>query len=81
MPSDERVLASWTEMPYTSYDKRGWTIEHRVVVEHYGAMGSDVRHEVRSSDSDDCPDEWTELDIAELRDHGMFVRKRDGDWP
>jgi len=79
--SDTTVLASWTEHPYTSYDKRSWAIEHRVVVEHYGGMGGDVRHEVRSSDSEDCPAEWTEKDVVELRDHGKLVRKQDGDWP
>ena len=80
MPSDTAVIASWTEHPYTSYDKRSWVIEHRVVIEHYGGLGADVRHEVRSSDSEDCPDEWTELDVAELRDHGMLIQKQDGDW-
>jgi len=75
---DTATIAEWTESPYTSHDKRGWVVEHRVVVEHYGGLGADVRHEVRSSDDDSLPDEWTERDIAELRDHGMLVHKGGG---
>lgn len=78
MSHDTATIAEWTTMPYTSYDKRGWVIEHRVVVEHYGGIGADVRHEVRSSDAEDIPDEWAERDAVELRDHGMLVTKGGG---
>jgi hypothetical protein len=42
----------------------------------YERVVADVVHEVRSSDLDKVPDEWTELDAVELRDHGL--RDRDG---
>ena len=76
--SDEtkRTVAEWTESPYTSYDRRGDVVQHRVVVIHYERVVADVIHEVRSSDSDAVPSEWTELDAVELRDHGL--RHRDG---
>lgn len=69
--SEERVVAEWTEMPFTSYDRRGDVVEHRVVLEYYGETGADVRHEYRSSDADRYPDEWTEYTAYELRDHGI----------
>lgn len=67
----ERVVAEWTESPFTSYDRRGDVIEHRVVINHYGGTGADVRHEYRSADADSYPDDWTECDAYELRDHGL----------
>ena len=76
MSETKRTLAEWTESPYTAYDRRSEVIQHRVVVIHYARVVADVVHEVRSSDSDKVPDEWTELDAVELRDHGL--RDRDG---
>jgi len=75
---DTQTMAQWDESPFTSHDRRGDVIQHRVVVEHHGGVGADVRHEVRSTDSDKCPDEWTEVDALELRDHGMLRTKADG---
>jgi hypothetical protein len=72
--SDTYRVASWSERPYTAHDKRRWQIDHRVVVESYGPTGVDVRHEVRSDDPP-IPDEWTELEVYEARQHG--VRKVD----
>jgi len=69
--SESRVVARWSEYPYTSYKRRRQEIEHRVVIEHYGGVGADVRHEVRSSDGDNIPDDWAESDAYELRDHGL----------
>lgn len=69
--SDQRTVAHWTEYPYTAYEKRSYEIEHRVVIEHYGSVGTDVRHEVRSADDDSVPDEWAEVEAYEVRDHGL----------
>jgi hypothetical protein len=69
----DHVLARWSENPYTSYDKRSWKIQHRVVVIHYSAATADVRHEVRSADDPSVPEDWTEREAVELRDHGMNV--------
>lgn len=69
----DHVVARWSEHPYTSYDKRSWEIQHRVVVIHYTGVGADVRHEVRSSDDPSLPSDWTEREAVELRDHGMRV--------
>lgn len=65
------TVAEWTESPFTSYDRRGNVVEHRVVIEHYGQTGADVRHEFRSRDDKSYPSEWTECDAYELRDHGI----------
>jgi len=74
--SETEVMGRWSEHPYTSYDKRSWSVEHRVVVEHYGDV-TDVRHEVRSSDDPSRPDEWTETKAAEIRSYGMQVHRHD----
>lgn len=67
----KRVVAVWTEAPFTSYERRSHRIEHRVLIEHYGGIGADVRHEVRLMDDDSVPDEWVECDVFELREHGI----------
>lgn len=74
MSSDTATIASWTEMPYTSYDKRSIVIHHRVRVIHYDGTSADVMHERREGDG-----EWKTVAVAELRDHGMTHQKlRDG---
>lgn len=65
------VVARWSESPFTSYDRRGNVIEHRVVLAHYDDVGTDVVHEVRSSDDRSVSDEWTELESYEVRDQGV----------
>jgi len=74
--TDTEVMGRWTEHPYTSYEKRSWTVEHRVIVEHYDRGLADVRHELRSRDDPSRPDDWTEIKSAEIRDHGMRVHDR-----
>lgn len=69
--TNKHTVAEWKESPFTSYDRRGNIVEHRVVIEHYGGTGADVRHEFRSLDDDSYPDDWTECDAYELRDHGI----------
>jgi len=69
--TDERVVDEWNEYPFTSYERRGHVVEHRIVITHYGGTGADVRHEYRSPDDNSYPEEWTEYDVYELRDHGI----------
>lgn len=74
--SEKRTVAEWSEGPYTSYERRGDVVEHRVVVIRYESGVSDVIHEARSSDADDVPSQWAEVGAVELRGNG--VRDRDG---
>jgi len=68
MRSNEYTVAEWTEMPYTSHDRRGAVIEHRVVFEPFNAIGADIRHEVRSDDGRaNVSDEWTAVKVFEMR--------------
>ena len=74
--SEKRTLCEWTEYPYTSHDKRTHEVEHRVVVERYDQETHDLRHEVRSTESDAYPSTWTPAKVMELRPHGMGVLER-----
>lgn len=76
---NKHVLTRWPEHPYQSYDKRYWTVEHRILVKHIEGVGADVRHEVRSSDDPSVPSEWSEREAVELRSHGMRVIGGDSD--
>ncbi|WP_255149004.1 hypothetical protein [Halorarius halobius] len=67
----ERLVAEWSERPFTSVKRRRATVEHRVLVEHHGGVGVDVRHEVRCPDVDGLPDEWTPAEVFEARQHGL----------
>ena len=78
--SNELTLAEWTEMPYTSHERRGDTVEHRVVVESHGDVGADARHEVRSEDADHMPSTWTAAEVVEARPHGLERVKRGETW-
>lgn len=69
--SDTHTLVEWTESPYRSYDKRSRTVQHRVVVDDYGPAGADARHEVRSDTDPTVPHTWTEVDVVEVRQHGI----------
>lgn len=76
MSSEKRVVAEWSERPFTDYGKRRWDVEHRVLVEHTPGVGTDVRHQVRSGDADSIPSEWTDVEIFEGRPHGLESIKR-----
>lgn len=67
----ERLVATWREHPFTGIHKRRATVEHRVLVETHGAVGVDVRHEVRCRDLDGYPSEWTAAEVYEARPHGI----------
>ena len=71
--SDEVVIASWTESPYTSHDKRHIAIHHRVRVISYDERSTDVVHERREGNG-----EWKTVAVAELRDYGMTHQKLRG---
>jgi hypothetical protein len=72
--SDDCIIASWEESPYTSYDKRGVVIHHRVRLVHYDSTSADVLHERREDG-----DSWVTVTVAEMRSHGMTVHtQRDG---
>lgn len=76
--SDTETLATWTESPYTSYDKRHITVKHRVRVIRYEGGFADVIHQ-RQVQDDASAVEWEEVKRTELRDHGMRTQKvRDG---
>jgi len=68
--SETVTLASWTTSPYTSYDKRGIVIHHRVRIVRYDDSSTDVMHERREGN-----EEWTTVAVAELRDYGMTHQK------
>jgi hypothetical protein len=76
--TDTVTIASWTEHPYTSHDKRHITVEHRVRVLHYDGGHADVQHERRRRDKNKVIDDWTTVEVAELRDHGLERRKLKG---
>lgn len=78
----ERVVAEWSEHPYTGLGKRSWAIQHRVVVETFTGTGVDIRHEVRSDDADGVSDEWKAAEVYEAREHGVdkITRAEGEEW-
>lgn len=79
--SDSRIVAEWSDKPFVAHDRRRDSVQHRVVLDHHGAAGWDVRHEVRSEDSDAVGDDWTPAEIWEVREHGITkVRAEDAGW-
>ena len=75
----ERVIAEWTEHPFTGIGKRSWGVQHRVIAESFSGTGVDIRHEVRSDDADGVPDDWTPAEVYEAREHGVDkITRADG---
>jgi len=68
--SDTYTVSTWTEMPYTSYNKRHIRVEHRVRVLVYGEQAIDVLHERRRDDNGQRGD-WEGIDVLEVRPHGV----------
>lgn len=68
--TDSYTVATWTEMPYTSYDKRHIRVEHRVRVLVYDEGHIDMVHE-RRRDDDGQRGEWKGVDVLEVRPHGV----------
>lgn len=65
-----RLVAEWTDRPYTDINKRYKKVQHRIVFDAHGRVGVDIRHEVRSDDTDAVPDKWTACVVYEIREHG-----------
>jgi len=68
--SEKTTIAKWEESPYTSYDKRGITVQHRVQVARYEADSINVVHQRREGDGD-----WVAVRVVESRPHGMRKSK------
>ena len=68
--SDSYTVATWTEAPYTSYDKRHIRVEHRVRLLAYDENHVDVVHEHRRDDGGQRG-EWKGVDVLEVRPHGV----------
>jgi hypothetical protein len=68
--TDTYTVATWTEAPYTSYDKRHIRVEHRVRLLVYDEDHVDVVHE-RRQDDDGQRGEWKGVDVLEVRPHGV----------
>ena len=64
--SDQSVIARWTEHPYTAYQRRGATVEHRVLLIVYD-HGVDIEHQVRGDTQASPPAEWTAITAWEVR--------------
>lgn len=72
--TDKHTIASWTESPYTSYDKRHIVIHHRVRIIRYDETTVDVVHQRREGD-----EAWKVVEAVELREYGLIPNKiRDG---
>lgn len=75
------VLYSWSDKPFVGVRHRHETVEHQLVVAYTHEIGVDVRHEVRSEDTEKFPDEWTPVEYIEVRDYGArHVRKPEARW-
>ncbi|MFB6189357.1 MAG: hypothetical protein ABEI57_05690 [Halapricum sp.] len=69
--SDTRhVMAEWSTKPFADIRHRHETVEHRLVVEYTHGVGVDIRHEVRSDDTEKFPDEWMAVETIESREYG-----------
>ena len=71
--TDTYTVATWTEAPYTSYDKRHIRVEHRVRVIVYGEDFVDVVHE-RRRDDDGQRGDWKGVEVLKVRGHGVRER-------
>jgi len=73
--TDERLVASWSDKPYTSHRKRHITVEHRIFVVWYPGVGCDIRHEIQCDERG--YNDWTVAEAWEFRDHGVEKVTRD----
>jgi len=63
------TVFEWETHPYTSYDKRSQTVQHRVQIKHYEKTAVDVVKEVREPAAG--LKKWTEVEVWEVRQHGV----------
>ena len=68
--TDAYTVATWTEMPYTSYEKRHIRVKHRVRVLVYDGQTVDVVHQRRCDDGGQRGD-WEGVDVLDVRPHGV----------
>jgi len=74
--AEEYTIAVWAHYPFTSYDKRGRTVEHRVRVVAYDTGFVDVLHERNERYTNDG---WVTVEVVEVRDQGVrYEKRRDG---
>ncbi|MFC4989604.1 hypothetical protein [Saliphagus infecundisoli] len=65
----ERLIATWSDSPYTGIQKRHITVTHRIVANWYPGIGCDIRHEIKCADRE--YNDWTPAETWELRSHGV----------
>lgn len=70
--TDSYIVATWTEAPCTSYDKRHIRVEHRVRVLVYDEGHIDVVHERRRDDGQ--RGDWKGVKVLEVRPHDVRER-------
>jgi SPX domain protein involved in polyphosphate accumulation len=67
--SETYTIAQWETHPYTSHDKRSWTVHHRIRLKRYDTTTADIVVERK------IPKEgltgWNEVEAYELREHGV----------
>jgi hypothetical protein len=68
--TDAYTIATWTDAPYTSFNKRYIQIEHRVRLLVHEPTVVDVLHE-RRRDDDGQRGDWEGVDVWEVRPHGV----------
>lgn len=71
----ERKIAEWQERPYTSYDRRGATVYHRVMLFVYD-HGIDVEHQARGDEDAAIPTDWTPINVWEVRNGRVSKLRR-----
>jgi hypothetical protein len=62
----DRLIAEWQERPYVSHDRRGATVYHRIKLFVYN-HGVDIEHQARGDAAAKLPDEWTAINVWEVR--------------
>lgn len=63
------TVATWKTHPYTSHDKRSWTVHHRVLLKKYDSGLVDVIVERKLPDAGQTS--WAEVEAYEIRPHGV----------
>jgi hypothetical protein len=74
-----RLIAEWSEQPFTSIKRRRVTVEHRILADTFPGVGCDIRHEVRCEEYGP-EDGWTTAEVYEVRQHGVDRVEADERW-
>lgn len=67
--SSERLIATWSDNPYTGVNKRYITVKHRIVAYWYDGIGVDIVHQIQCGEQG--YDDWTPAKTWEFRQHGV----------